>query len=463
MEATEARAMTLANKQLTTIDCIAQSLAVGPIFSAAALGGILAALSGGVSLFVVVLTTVGILGIGWIVSELAKRFSGSGTVYEAIAHTLGKPAGVFAAMMYHLAITALVAGIPIIGGINLKGFCADHLGFNPPWWVASVFIAALVFGFNVLGVQVSVKAQLSIIIASTIPFIILFLAVVINGGPNHNSLSSLNPGNVAPGGSVFKGVLFAILMFIGFEWSAALGEETANPKRSIPLAVLWTVGLCAAFYFITQYAASQYAAPDDPTINIFLPIATDRVGSWLAVLIELALLLDIVAVGVGITAAASRGLFTVARDGLLPSPLTTVNKRDVPIVATCTVLAAMIIVIIAAILKYADDAGSAFSMFLITSTIGGMLICLTYALLCLGGLKILSRNPLSLVAGVIGLATAVGGFLAQFISGTAPTGDALWGRHLGLAFLVVVGAWLVFNLATKRDKIDAAADHAIQH
>ena len=75
MEATEARATTLANKQLTTIDCIAQSLAVGPIFSAAALGGILAALSGGVSLFVVVLTTVGILGIGWIVSELAKRFS----------------------------------------------------------------------------------------------------------------------------------------------------------------------------------------------------------------------------------------------------------------------------------------------------------------------------------------------------------------------------------------------------
>jgi amino acid transporter len=181
------------------------------------------------------------------------------------------------------------------------------------------------------------------------------------------------------------------------------------------------------------------------------------------VLIELALLLDIVAVGVGITAAASRGLFTVARDGLLPAPLTKVNNREVPIVATCTVLVAMLVVIVAALIKYGDDAGSAFLMFLITSTIGGMLICLTYAMLCLGGLKILSSNPVSVVAGVIGLATAVGGFLAQFIEGTAPTGDALWGRHIGLVLLVLVAAWLAYNVSTKRDKVNAAADHALQH
>ena len=239
MEAMEARAtQRLSNKKLSTLDCVAQSLAVGPIFSAGALGAILAGLSGGVSLFVIVLTTVGILGIGWIVSELAKRYSGSGTVYEVIAHTLGKPVGVFAAMLYHLAITALVAALPVIGGVFLKLFCSAHLGFNPPWWLAALVMAVLMFGFNVLGVQVSVKTQLAIIIASAIPFLILFIKVVIDGGPNGNSLSSLNPSNIAADGSVFKGVLFAILMFIGFEWSAALGEETKNPKHSIPRAVI---------------------------------------------------------------------------------------------------------------------------------------------------------------------------------------------------------------------------------
>lgn len=100
--------------KLRTIDCIAQSLAVGPIFSAAVLGGALAGLSGGVGPFVVIVTTVGILGLGFMVSELAKRFTGTGTVYEFVAHTLGKAPAVFAAGAYHLAAISLYTGIPIV-------------------------------------------------------------------------------------------------------------------------------------------------------------------------------------------------------------------------------------------------------------------------------------------------------------------------------------------------------------
>ncbi len=461
MEVTQVKVtQRLSNKKLSTIDCVAQSLAVGPIFSAGALGAILAGLSGGVSLFVIVITTIGILGIGWIVSELAKRYSGSGTVYEAIAHTLGKPAGVFAAMLYHLAITTLVAALPVIGGVFLKLFCAAHLGFNPPWWLAALVMAALMFGFNVLGVQVSVKTQLAIIIASAIPFLILFVKVVVDGGPGGNSLSSLNPGNVAADGSVFKGVLFAILMFIGFEWSASLGEETENPKHSIPRAVMATIAICAVFYIITQYTVIVGGGD-------FSPIAGKLVGNWLSVLIELAIILDILAVGVGITAAASRGFFTVARDGLLPASLTRVSRRDVPIVAAAAVFVAMLAVIVITLLKYGtgDTEGmpDAFTMFLILAVVGGMLICVTYVLLCLGGLKTLSKDPKSVVAGIIGLITASGGILAQFISGTAPTGDALWGRHLGLILIATVGAWTAYTMSTKRAAVNAAAGHAIQH
>ncbi len=450
----------LSNKKLTTTDCVAQSLAVGPIFSAGVLGVILAGLSGGVGLFVIVITTIGVLGIGWIVSELAKRYSGSGTVYEAIAHTLGKPVGVFAAMLYHLAITALVTALPVAGGVFLKFFCDAHLGFNPPWWLAALVMACLMYGFNVLGIRASVKGQLALIVGSAIPFVILFLAVVFDGGPNGNTLSSLNPGNVAEGGSVFKGILFSILMFIGFEWSAALGEETENPKHSIPRAVMLTILICGAFYIITQY-----------TVNVgggdFVPLANDLVGSWLGTLIELAILLDIVAVGVGITAAASRGFFTLARDGLLPAQLTKTDERDVPIVASTAVFGVMLLVIVIALIKYGtggvEGFPDAFNMFLILAVTGAMLICVIYALLCLGGLKTLASDPKAMVASVIGLVTAVGGILAQFIDGTAPVGDPVWGRHLGLVLIVVVGAWLAYNMSTKRAAVDAAASHTIHH
>ena len=69
----------LAQGQLTTVDCIAQSLAVGPIFSGAALGSLVAILSGGVGPFVIVLVAVGFLGLGWTISEFAKRYTGAGT------------------------------------------------------------------------------------------------------------------------------------------------------------------------------------------------------------------------------------------------------------------------------------------------------------------------------------------------------------------------------------------------
>ena len=80
----------LAGGQLSTVDCVAQSLAVGPVFSGGVLGGLLAfVLAPGAGPFVILLTTVGVLGIGWTLSEFAKRYSGSGTVYEFTIDMVG--------------------------------------------------------------------------------------------------------------------------------------------------------------------------------------------------------------------------------------------------------------------------------------------------------------------------------------------------------------------------------------
>ena len=52
---------------------------------------------------------------------------------------------------------------------------------------------------NVLGVQVSVKSQLAIVVASIIPFLILIVKVIIDGGVAGNSGTPFNPGKVAEG------------------------------------------------------------------------------------------------------------------------------------------------------------------------------------------------------------------------------------------------------------------------
>ncbi len=461
----------LASGQLSTVDCVAQSLAVGPVFSGGVLGGLLAfVLAPGAGPFVILLTTVGVLGIGWTLSEFAKRYSGSGTVYEFIAHSLGKRAAAFCAGIYHLAAMALAGpGIAIIGGLWAKSFFNDHMGFDMAWWIWALIIALLMYGANVMGVQISVKAQLVLIVLSIIPFLVLAVKVIADGGPAGNSLKSFNPGNVAPGGSVFKGLLFAILMFIGFELAAALGEESKDPQRSIPRAVVATILIVGAFYLITQYTLAIGATDK---VSDFAPMADLYLNRFFAVWIDLAILLDILAVGIGFQLAAARGLFTLARDGLLPAPLAKLNARSLPANSSLLILVVTVITTFIALAKYGtgliDPTGPAFFLntkvfnaFLIASRLGGFLISLVYVLLCVAALKNFAlKKPIDLIAAVVGLATVVLAIYSQFWKETAPVGSELWGRHLSLILIAIA---LIWSMASKKEAIDKVGQHTVHH
>ncbi|HEX2786173.1 MAG TPA: APC family permease [Ilumatobacteraceae bacterium] len=467
----EVDARKLAQGKLTTLDCVAQSLAVGPVFSGAVLGLLLYLVwAPGAGPFVILLTTVGILGIGWTLSEFAKRYSGTGTVYEFIAHSLGKRTAAFCAGIYHIAAISLAGpGIALIGGLWARAFFKSHMDISLDWWVWALVIAVLMYLANTLGVQVSVRAQLVLVVLSIIPFLVLFIKVVIDGGPEGNSLKSFNPSNIADGGSVFKGLLFAILMFIGFELAAALGEETKDPRRSIPIAVMATVLIVGAFYLITQYTLAVGATPD---AFDFAPMADLYLNRFFAVWIDLAILLDILAVGIGFELAASRGLFTLARDGLLPAPLAKVNRRQLPANATLVVLAVTVVAVFVGLWRYGTDLIDAatgdvffnwqiFNAFLIASRIGGFLISIVYVLLCVAALKNSAlKKPVDLIAALIGLATVGLAIYSQFWKETEPLGSELWGRHLSLILMAIALIWV---LASKKQAIDNVAQHTMHH
>ena len=59
--------------------------------------------------------------------------------------------------------------------------------------------------------------------------------------------TSFNP-HVVLSGAVGVAMMFAFTSFIGFESAALYGEETRNPKRSVPLATYISVVLIAVFY-----------------------------------------------------------------------------------------------------------------------------------------------------------------------------------------------------------------------
>jgi amino acid transporter len=274
---------------------------------------------------------------------------------------------------------------------------------------------------------------------------------------------------VAEGGSVFKGLLFAILMFIGFELAAALGEESKDPQRSIPKAVVATILIVGAFYLITQYTLAIGATDK---ASDFAPMADLYLNRFFAVWIDLAILLDILAVGIGFQLAAARGLFTLSRDGLLPRQLSKLNARSLPAMASLVILVITVVSTLIALANYGTDlvdpAGGTvflntqvFNAFLIASRLGGFLISVVYILLCVAALKNFAlRKPLDLVAAVVGLATVVLAIYSQFWKETAPVGSELWGRHLSL---ILLGVTLIWTLASKKEAIDNVAQHTMHH
>jgi hypothetical protein len=58
----------LGEPKLTTIHAIAQSMAIGPIYSAAIWGAIIAGFAGAAGPSVVLITAVGVLALAWVVA-----------------------------------------------------------------------------------------------------------------------------------------------------------------------------------------------------------------------------------------------------------------------------------------------------------------------------------------------------------------------------------------------------------
>jgi amino acid transporter len=475
---TAAPALGRSGSRLRTIECVAQSLALGPLFSATVLGVMVAQRAGGVGPFVMVIATIGVLGLGWLLSELARRITGSGTVYESAALTLGRAPAVFTAGAYHLGAIALYTGVPIIGGILLKTICADHFGFDPPWWVAAGTVLVITIGLNLAGVQLAVRTQLLLVTAAAVPILILAVAVIREGGATGNTADVFNPSTVNETSDIFTALLLAILMFVGFELSGALGEETARPNRSIPLAMLAAILLSGAFYVITQYTVA-IGGPSTTTwaFDDFPALGNEYVGGWLGTSIELAIFADVVAIGIGFAAATSRGLFSVARDGLLPSRLADLNRESAPRAATLVVGGAGTAVILLSLLVYGvaapeDSAGlatgppDATAAFEIALTVGAFVICVVYVLLALGGIvyfTLRERVPGAALAGLVGLAVAAAGVVAQFVDVTEPIAQDRAGRNLGIALLVVAAVWMIGSVVFNRHAVRRAASHATRH
>src|ERR1700737_2836193 len=140
----------------------------------------------------------------------------------------------------------------------------SHFGW--PTWLWAPFAAGaglIVWFLTYRGIRLSTRTGVALGTFEIVVFLALALTLIVAAGGN-NTLSVFGPhtGNPNGWGSVFPGMIFAILAFIGFEASLPLAEEVKEPRRTIPRAVFLSALLIGLFYLVCYYAATVYFGPD---------------------------------------------------------------------------------------------------------------------------------------------------------------------------------------------------------
>jgi amino acid transporter len=446
---------------LTTADAVGQALVVGPIQGAGFLMFLVAGTAGAATPLVLLLAAVGALCLGWVVSLYGRRYAGAGAIYEYVARVLGPTLGVASAGAYFLGGFVFTIGAAAATALLWQDFFARHLGVDPGFWPAGLAVIAAINLLVYSGIRPAVRIQLVLTALSAIPFVILVLAVVTSGGDSGNTLSVFNPWN-AGSGDLFDGLLFAVLLFAGFEMAGSLGEEARLPHQSIPRAILLTVALAAVFYVAVGYAGTIGFGPSNVATEwggnpVALTVLADRyVGPPLGLLVELAVIVDLFAVALAGSNAFARGVFVLARDGLLPRVLASRSRYETPLggIVVNTSFALVGLIIATPLVDKSDPirvVGVTFTL----------IVMLIYLLLVWGFVRF-GRDrrrawhwPVLTAAAALP-ALAIYGTLTPF-----PTGTAGLGVGLTVAVLGIVAAWTLYLVRRRPETIDRAAAYAL--
>jgi amino acid transporter len=466
----------LGKRRLKLVDVVAQSVGlIGPVFSAAFLIPLIAGFNfsgegaGIATPFAVILAAIGVLALGWIVAQYAKRVHAAGSLYDYVTMGLGSRVGGWAGWIYYGGTLLLSSAIGVLVGWLLADetngvLAAFGVDAILPIWAWSLLYVALVFLILAAGVQISTRVQLLLALVSVAVVLAFFINVIINAP--ENSLKAFNPAEAPNYTGILFGVLYGVLIFVGFETAANLAEEAEEPKRAIPKAVMLSVAIVSVFYVIAAYAQvagfgfdlAVLTSPEVAAAPLFALGSPDSAGGMggasdtMLKILLVVVLLDVMAVGLGAATASTRGLFALARDRKIPGALASTTKRGNPLAAALVVAvvsAAWVLSTLGFDALFANGvlarAPHELGVFQWISTLGAFLIMVVYGIMALGAFVGLRDHPNKVglvISGLLGIAVAVGAIFGAIYKVQPPFDRvwlwaAVWGA-LGLLITIAV-------------------------
>jgi amino acid transporter len=421
--------------------------------------------AGGSTPLAFLLGGVACLALAFVVIGFTRRMATAGYAYTYASRSLGTSAGFMAGWLYFF---GFICFVPMT--MSAVGYlAADLLGVSPDLWILFFFIGMVLFVvLSTIKIKVTTRVQLVVGIVTIAVILLVDLITTAKGGHSGQALSAFSFGHTNAGGfdGVFYGIIFGVTSYIGFETAADFGEETANPRRYIPIAVIVATLFAIVFYLWTTYSITigygvnnGKAMGNDPVA--LKTTATTFVGSWLGTLVEIGGMLAAFIVCVACATAAARTLFAMGREGVLPSAFGRTHPRfQTPVIATIAVT--VVATLMGLLMGYplSDDTfGHPFSNYYFWATTGTLLIIVVYIMLCIGGIVYFWKtrdtrnwNPLlHVVVPAIG-AVVFGAALYGSVHPTPP-GILKYTPYVAIVWLVIGLGVLAYLRATRPGKV----------
>lgn len=291
-------------------------------------------------------------------AELAGAVPVSGSSYSYAYATMGEAVAVVVAACLLLEYGVSAAGVAVgwsqyLNELldNLFGFTipeslsqAPEQGgvFNVPAFVL-IWLCALLL---LRGASESAKVN-AVMVLIKVAVLVLFIAVGVTGWESDN-LSNFTPAGFG-GISAAAGIIF--FTYIGLDAVSTAGEEVKNPRRNLPLAIIFALITVTSLYVlvaIVAVAAQPVAAFEEQEAGLSAILETVTGSTWPATVLAAGAVVSIFSVTLVVIYGQTRILFAMSRDGMIPKFFHRLNPRTLTPVSA-TIFVAVILSVLAGV------------------------------------------------------------------------------------------------------------------
>ena len=404
------REVTRLRRELGPAEAMALSLALmAPTLAASLNGAGIANLAGGSVPLVMVLSTAGVALIAFGFIKLTRAYNHAGSVYALTGITLGPRSGFFAGFAL-LGVYLAFSGSTLTGtNVFAEAFLSSvgvDISAGAVWLLISLVAAGVGLALACRDVKVIARTLLAIEAVSIVLIVVLSTIVLVKVGADGKTIGAASEGTISKSpftagslglSALASATVIGFFSFAGFEASASLGEETANPRKYIPLALGASVVLGGLLFVYAMYSQSVGFGTDTDGIAAYASsgapigdLAKFYVGRWMEVLLNLGAMMSAFAALLGCVAAAGRLLFALARDGFGPGRFTSVSAQSGA--PTIAIGAAVAFGLCAVLLIHGAAGVSLFDTYFYLGTVGSLCLLVAYAMTSIGAIRLSLRD-----------------------------------------------------------------------